>query len=310
MMASPTAASDGWPSPRLAALGADVRPPARACFTLAKSLDSPVMFERLRGFLLGGPKNLLDPRIHHSLALVAFFAWVGLGSDGLSSSSYGPQQAYLHLASHQHLALYLVVAMVLTVFLISASYSQIIELFPSGGGGYLVGTKLLGHTPGVISGCALVVDYVLTIAISIASGVEALFSLVPAEWGALRLPCDLLVVFALTGLNLRGVKESVAILTPIFIAFMLTHVGLITYGIFGHAGNLPHLISDTAKDTHQALTNLGLWGVAVIFLRAFALGGGTFTGVEAGTNSTPILPEPPPRTRKRTLPQLALSPPL
>src|SRR6267143_5083398 len=137
------------------------------------------MFERVRGILLGGPKNLLDPRIHHSLALVAFFAWVGLGSDGLSSSSYGPQQAYLHLAGHQHLALYLVVAMVLTVFLISASYSQIIELFPSGGGGYLVGTKLLGTTPGVISGGALVVDYVLTIATSVASGVEAIYSFLP-----------------------------------------------------------------------------------------------------------------------------------
>ena len=265
------------------------------------------MLERLRGFLLGGPKNLLDPRIHHSLALIAFFAWVGLGSDGLSSSSYGPQQAYLHLAGHQHLALYLVVAMVLTVFLISASYSQIIELFPSGGGGYLVSTKLLGHTPGVISGCALVVDYVLTIAISIASGVEAIFSLLPPEWGALRLPCDLIVVFALTALNLRGVKESVAILTPIFIAFMLTHVGLITYGIFGHAGNLPHLLSDTAKDTHQAVSNLGLFGVIVIFLRAFALGGGTFTGIEAVSNSTDILREPRVETGKRTMLYMAIS---
>lgn len=265
------------------------------------------MLERLRGALLGGPKNLLDPRIHHTLALIAFFAWVGLGSDGLSSSSYGPQQAYLHLGGHQHLALYLVVAMVFTVFLISASYSQIIELFPSGGGGYLVGTKLLGETPGVISGGALVVDYVLTIAISIASGVEALFSLLPAEWGGLRLPCDLIVVLALTGLNLRGVKESVAILTPIFLAFMLTHVGLIAYGIFGHAGHLPHLLTDTAKDTHQAVSNLGLFGVIVIFLRAFALGGGTFTGIEAVSNSTDILREPRVETGKRTMLYMAIS---
>ncbi len=265
------------------------------------------MLERLRGILLGGPKNLLDPRIHHSLALIAFFAWVGLGSDGLSSSSYGPQQAYLHLAGHQHLALYLVVAMVLTVFIISGSYAQIIELFPSGGGGYLVGTKLLGTTPGVISGCALVVDYVLTIAISIASGVEALFSLLPPEWGVLRLPCDLIVVLALTALNLRGVKESVAVLTPIFVAFMLTHVGLIGYGIFGHAGNLPHLLTDTAMDTHQAISNLGLWGVAVIFLRAFALGGGTFTGIEAVSNSTDILREPRVETGRRTMLYMAIS---
>ncbi len=265
------------------------------------------MLDRLRGFLFGAPKNLLDPRIHHSLALVAFFAWVGLGSDGLSSSSYGPQQAYLHLAGHEHLALYLVVAMVLTVFLISASYSQIVELFPSGGGGYLVGTKLLGETPGIVSGCALVVDYVLTIAISIASGCEAIFSFLPPAWGIFRLPAELAVVATLTGLNLRGVKESVAILTPIFVTFLLTHVGLIGYGIFGHTANLPGLFAATAQDTHRAISDLGLFGVAVIFLRAFALGGGTFTGIEAVSNSTDILREPRVETGKRTMFYMACS---
>src|SRR3989442_13264444 len=137
------------------------------------------MLDRLRDLLIGGPKNLLDPRIHHTLALIAFFAWVGLGSDGLSSSCYGPEEAFLQLGSHRHLALYLVVATIVTVFLISASYSQIIELFPTGGGGYLVATKLLGPLPGVVSGCALVFDYVLTIAISIASGADAIFSFLP-----------------------------------------------------------------------------------------------------------------------------------
>src|SRR6059036_1017009 len=111
------------------------------------------MIQRLRDFLLGGPKNLFDPRIHQHLALIAFFAWVGLGSDGLSSSCYGPEEAFLQLGSHRHLALYLVVAIVGTVFLISASYSQIIQQFPTGGGGYVVATKLLGPMPGVVSGC-------------------------------------------------------------------------------------------------------------------------------------------------------------
>ena len=122
------------------------------------------MFDRLRGLLIGGPQNLFDPRVHHSMALIAFAAWVGLGSDGLSSSSYGPEEAFLQLAEHRHLALYLVLATIGTVFLISTAYSQVIELFPTGGGGYLVATKLLGRTPGIISGCALVVDYVLDLA--------------------------------------------------------------------------------------------------------------------------------------------------
>src|SRR5262247_4883806 len=131
---------------------------------------------KLRGLLIGGPKNAFDPRIHQHLALIAFFAWVGLGSDGLSSSCYGPEEIFRQLGAHQHLALYLVGAVVATVFLISASYAQIIEQFPSGGGGYLVATKLLGRTPGVVSGSALVVDYVLTIAISVAAGCDAIFS--------------------------------------------------------------------------------------------------------------------------------------
>jgi amino acid transporter len=265
------------------------------------------VLDRLRGWLLGGPKNLFDPRIHHHLALIAFFAWVGLGSDGLSSSCYGPQQAYLQLHGHQHLALYLVVATVATVFLISTSYSYIIELFPSGGGGYLVGTKLLGPIPGIASGCALVVDYVLTIAISVASGCEALFSLLPPEWAAWKLIAELAVVASLTGLNMRGVKESVVVLTPIFLAFMLSHVALIGIGVLSHATHLPLLLVDTVQDTRLAISDLSLLGVTLIFLRAFSLGGGTFTGIEAVSNSTEILREPRAETGKRTMLYMATS---
>jgi amino acid transporter len=265
------------------------------------------VLERLRGLLLGGPKNLLDPRIHHHLALVAFFAWVGLGSDGLSSSSYGPEQAYRELAGHHHLALYIAIAMVVTVFLISASYSQIIELFPSGGGGYLVATKLLGPIPGVVSGSALVVDYILTIAISIASGVEAIFSFLPLEWHVFRLPTQLLMVGALTALNMRGVKESVVVLTPIFMAFLLSHVGLILVGIFGHTAGLHHIVGDTMQDTQRAVSEMGQLGVLLIFLRAFSLGGGTFTGIEAVSNSTDILREPRVETGRRTMLYMATS---
>src|SRR5437867_11525359 len=173
---------------------------------------SSAVLERLRGLLVGGRKNILDPRIHHTLALVAFFAWVGLGSDGLSSSCYGPEQAFLTLASHRHLALYLVVAIVATVFLISASYSYIIELFPSGGGGYLVATRLLGPVPGVISGGALVVDYMLTIVTSVASGCDAIFSFLPPAVHAFKLPAEFLVIAMLTTINVRGIKESILVL--------------------------------------------------------------------------------------------------
>ncbi len=265
------------------------------------------MLDRIRALLLGGPKNLLDPRIHHSLALIAFFAWVGLGSDGLSSSAYGPQQAFLNLGEHRHLALYLAVAMAATVFLISASYTQIIELFPSGGGGYLVATKLLGTVPGVVSGSALVVDYVLTIAISVASGCDAIFSFLPPEVVALLLPAKLLIVVGLIMLNMRGIKESVMVLTPIFLAFMLSHVSLIVFGVFTHGTELHTMVGDTIADTRSAVTDLGLWGLVLVFLRAFSLGGGTFTGIEAVSNSTEILREPRVETGSRTMLYMATS---
>jgi amino acid transporter len=262
---------------------------------------------RIRGWILGAPRDLLDPRIHQHLALVAFFAWVGLGSDGLSSSCYGPEEAFLQLGAHRHLALYLMVATVATVFLISASYSHIIELFPSGGGGYLVATKLLGPTAGVVSGGALVVDYVLTIAISVASGCDAIFSFLPHAWLAWKVAAELGVVVWLILLNLRGVKESILVLTPIFLAFIVSHVVLIVYGIAVHGARLAPLLPETALETHAAVQSLGLFGVMVIFLRAFSLGGGTFTGIEAVSNGVGILREPRVQTGKRTMLYMATS---
>jgi len=265
------------------------------------------VLERLRGLLVGGPKNLLDPRIHHSLALIAFFAWVGLGSDGLSSSCYGPEEAFVTLGGHTHLAYYLVIAIVGTVFLISASYSFIIELFPSGGGGYLVATKLLGATPGVISGSALVVDYVLTIVVSVASGCDAIFSFLPHHWLPFKLMSEFVIIVLLTGMNVRGVKESIMILTPIFAGFIISHVALLFAGIVPHAPAIATLTSDTLRDTHVAVGELGVVGVAIVFLRAFSLGGASFTGIEAVSNSTEILREPRVETGKKTMLYMAIS---
>src|SRR5262249_13426783 len=132
--------------------------------------------KRVRTLVLGKALSPHDHAVFHHLSLIAFFAWVGLGADGLSSSCYGPEEAFLALGSHQYLSIFVALASALTVFVISASYSQIIELFPTGGGGYLVASKLLSPSVGMVSGCALLIDYVLTISISIAAGADALFS--------------------------------------------------------------------------------------------------------------------------------------
>jgi amino acid transporter len=282
--------------------GGGAGPPAGA-----RSMTISEFPGRARRWLLGRPRNPFDPLIHRHLALIAFFAWVGLGSDGLSSSSYGPEELYRALGAHPHLALYLAFATMATVFLISASYMQVIERFPSGGGGYLVASALLGPVPGVISGCALVVDYVLTISISVAAGCDAIFSFLPASAHVFILPAEFAVLLALVLLNLRGVKETVVVLTPIFLLFVLTHVGLIVWGIARHAGALHPMLADTVRDTRLAVRDVGLLGVLAVMLRAFSLGGGTYTGIEAVSNGVGILREPRVANGRKTMLYMATS---
>ncbi len=138
-------------------------------------------FGSVKNVVIGRARNLSDASLFHKTSLIALLAWVGLGADGLSSSCYGPEAAFVALKDNTFLSLFVAAASVLTIVVICASYSQIIELFPTGGGGYLVASKLLSPTAGVVSGCALIGDYVLTIAISVASGTDALFSLLPPD---------------------------------------------------------------------------------------------------------------------------------
>src|SRR5664279_5281174 len=156
--------------------------------------------------LLGKPRDVKDPNVFHRVSLVAFLAWVGLGADGLSSSAYGPDEAFRALGAHTHLSPFLVLMTAVTIIVISIAYSNLIQHFPGGGGGYLVATKLLGEKAGVVSGCALLVDYVLTISVSVASGCDALWSFLPVAWGPHKLAAEFVVLGLLILLNLRGVK--------------------------------------------------------------------------------------------------------
>src|SRR5689334_24879012 len=93
---------------------------------------------RLTQAILGKPRDVQDPRTYHSVSLIALLAWVGLGADGLSSSAYGPEEAFKTLGAHTYLAVGLALATAFTVLVISYAYSRIIEQFPLGGGGYVV----------------------------------------------------------------------------------------------------------------------------------------------------------------------------
>jgi amino acid transporter len=239
--------------------------------------------------------------------MAAFLAWVGLGADGLSSANYGPEEAFVALGNTTHLALYLALATALTVFIIAMAYNQVIELFPSGGGGYKVATSLISPKAGLVSGSALIVDYMLTIAISIASGFDALFSLLPLDWQVWKLPAVFAMLLLLLILNMRGMKEPLKVLMPIFLGFLVTHGGLILYGILAHAEGLTTLVPATAAETHELAGAIGWFGVISLLLRAFALGGGTYTGIEAVSNNINNLKEPRVATGRVTMLYMASS---
>jgi amino acid transporter len=265
------------------------------------------LLTRVKSFVLGGAKDFRDPTIFHKLTLVAFFAWVGLGADGLSSANYGPEESFLSLGIHGYLGIFVAIATAVTIFVVASSYSQIVELFPSGGGGYLVASKLLSPTLGMISGSALLIDYVLTISLSVASGADAIFSFLPLGMLRFKLVLAVLGVLVLMLMNLRGVRESVMPLVPIFLLFLLTHTFAIVYTLVTHAPAVGDVVRNTAADARAATAQLGTFGVFILVLRAYSMGAGTYTGIEAVSNGLPILREPRVQTAKRTMRYMAAS---
>ena len=163
-------------------------------------------------------------------------------------------------------------AIAATIFIISTCYSHIIEAFPSGGGGYLVASKLLGRRTGALAGSALLVDYVLTITVSIAAAGDALFGLMDCFGSEWKIYAEFAVIVLLILLNLRGVKESIQILLPIFLLFLLTHFLLISGALLWNVSETGTLIRNVAKEVSTSYNNpkIGLLGMLELaYVRLF-----------------------------------------
>jgi amino acid transporter len=267
----------------------------------------PTWLEALKERLIGRPRNINEPSIFHKISLIPVLAWIGLGADGLSSSSYGPEEAFKALGPHTYLSIFLALATALTVVVICYAYSRIIEHFPHGGGGYIVSTHTIGKDAGVVSGAALLVDYILTITVSLASCGDAIFSYLPPAFLKYKMIFVVFLVLLMVVMNLRGVKESVTFLTPIFIIFVVTHILLIGYGILSHMGQFRPVFEAFSGNFRQDISVIGSVGILAIFLRAFSMGGGTYTGIEAVSNAMNLMREPKVQTGKRTMVYLATS---
>lgn len=214
-------------------------------------------------------------------------------SDNISSSAYATEEIMrvLVLAGAGALALTMpiTIGIVVVLAIVVVSYLQTIRAYPSGGGSYIVASENLGRLPGLTAAGALLTDYVLTVAVSVAAGVAALTSVFPElfEW---RVALGVALVATLMVGNLRGVRDSAAIFTAPTYVYLVAVIGLIGFGLVrATTGTLPHYEAPEAwRQTAEAGEALGI----LLLLRAFASGAVALTGTEAVSNGVPAFRPP------------------
>ena len=263
--------------------------------------------DRLRGRLSGQKRDPLSWETWRHAALVAVLAWAGVGADGLSSANYGPEEAYKAMAGHEPLVLWLALVTAVTVIIISMAYVQIIALFPNGGGGYQAASRLFHPLAGLFSGSALLVDYSLTISISIAAAADAILSLTHHTSLGLKPWIMAGGLSLLVAINLRGVRESLSLLAPIFFIFLATHVFLIGAGLFVRSDELIAGVVGAEREAEAVIADGGVWMLLAILGTAYAAGAGTYTGIEALSNNAQALKPPRAKTGARAMALIAIS---
>lgn len=253
------------------------------------------MISSLKRFLIGRPlksTELGEQKLNKTKALAI------LSSDALSSVAYGPEQILIVLATVGAVAFWYSIPIAIGVLILLTalilSYRQIIFAYPHGGGAYVVSKHNLGVNPGLIAGGSLLVDYILTVAVSVSAGTDAITSAFPALHSYNVIIAIIFVIF-LTILNLRGVTESASILAyPVYL-FVFALFILIGVGIFNIVtGEVP-------PDLHPTI-GTPVAGISLfILLRAFASGSSALTGVEAISNAIPNFKDPAPNNAAKTL---------
>lgn len=253
------------------------------------------MISAIKRFLIGRPlksTELGEQKLNKKKALAI------LSSDALSSVAYGPEQILLVLFTISTVAFWYSIPIAIGVLiLLSAlilSYRQIIFAYPHGGGAYVVSKENLGVNPGLIAGGSLLVDYILTVAVSVSAGTDAITSAFPSLHSYNVLIACILVIF-LTILNLRGITESATVLAyPVYL-FVLALFILIGVGIY-------HIITGGVSPDLHAPIGTPVTGITLfLLLKAFASGSSALTGVEAISNAIPNFKDPGPKNAAKTL---------
>ncbi|MEH7462418.1 APC family permease [Bacillus thuringiensis] len=253
------------------------------------------MFSVFKRFLIGRPlkSNALGEQKLNKLKALAI-----LSSDALSSVAYGTEQILIVLATIGSIAFWYSIPIAIGVLVLLTalilSYRQIIYSYPHGGGAYIVSKTNLGINAGLVAGGSLLVDYILTVAVSVSAGTDAITSAFPALHQYTVLIAVILVIF-ITILNLRGVTESASILAyPVYL-FVLALIVLISVGVFNIAtGQAP-------ASLHTPIGTVAP-GITLFFLlKAFSSGCSALTGVEAISNAIPNFKAPAAKNAATTL---------
>jgi len=257
------------------------------------------MFDTVRHWIIGSPlptRQLGETRLNKVRALAAF------SPGALSSIAYANQEIYLALVVAGSIGLRQAwpISLAITALLaaLTISYHQTIHGYPSGGGSYVVARENLGTLPGLIAASALLIDYLLTAAVSLTAGVEAIASAIPALW-SYRIPASLLLLVVIALINMRGLRETGAVMAIPVYFFLLCYFPMLAFGAWRVLTEGPGSLAVTAPSAIQPLT-------AFLLLRAFATGCTAMTGIEAVSNGVPVFKPPEARNAGRTLLIMAL----
>src|SRR4030066_614443 len=257
------------------------------------------MLSKLKSVLIGSPlptQQLGEKRLNKIRPLAAF------SPDALSSIAYANQEIYLGLVVAGSAGLVLAwpigLAITLLLVIVASSYFQTIQGYPSGGGSYVVARENLGTLPGLVAAGALLIDYLLTAAVSLTAGVEAIASAFPALYH-FRIEIALVLLFLITIANLRGLRETGSLMAVPVYLFLFTYLPMLIYGgiqLFIH-GSVP--LESVAPSAAQPLT-------LFLILHTFATGCTALTGVEAISNGVPAFNAPESKNAGRTLIVMAI----
>jgi amino acid transporter len=252
------------------------------------------MLDNLRHLIIGTPlptQRLATERLNKVRALAAF------SPDALSSIAYANQEIFLGLAvagaAGLHYAWPIGVAITVLLGVLALSYYQTVHAYPGGGGSYTVARENLGALPGLIAAAALLIDYVLTAAVSLTAGVAAIASAFPALW-PYRVELALVFLLVILLANLRGLRETGTLMAIPVYFFLLTYLPMLAIGLIQAIGGGPIPIESTAPDPIATLTPF-------LILHTFAAGCTALTGIEAISNGVPAFKRPESRNAGITL---------